>query len=83
MRFLLYCMDDARDLGIEAQDGSWDYERFRQHIEDCPACIRFRELLGGELLNSLDRAFRQKKSGQVNDRPLNLNAPPRAERLEL
>lgn len=57
MKFLLYCDDDPRDLGIEDDQGRWDWDKFREHVEVCPACSRFKSLLGEFLLDRLQAAF--------------------------
>lgn len=69
MRFLLYCNQDPRDLGIEDKEGNWDMSKFREHIKTCPACVEFTLILTKDLLDNLERAFRKKKGGQVNNRP--------------
>ena len=69
MRFLLYCGQRARDLGIEDEHGSWDYERFREHIRICPACGRFNVIFSAHQLDNLERLFEKEKGSQVNDRP--------------
>jgi len=57
MKFILYCDNDPRDLGIEDKDGNWNYDLFREHIEVCPDCSRFKDLLGDYLLEHLGKAF--------------------------
>ncbi|GAI68201.1 unnamed protein product [marine sediment metagenome] len=57
MKFILYCDHNPRDLGIEDKDGNWNYDRFREHIEVCPDCSRFKDLLDGYLLDNLGKAF--------------------------
>ena len=57
MKFLLYCDDDPRDLGIEDAQGKWDWDKFREHVEACPACSRFRYVLGDYLFEHLKDAF--------------------------
>ncbi|MBA7631886.1 hypothetical protein ES703_39423 [subsurface metagenome] len=57
MRFLLYCKHDPRDLGIEDAQGEWDWNKFREHVEVCPDCSRFKYLLGEYLLDNLEKAF--------------------------
>ena len=63
MRFLLYCNQDPRALGIEDAQGNWNYDRFREHIRACPECARFTLILGKYLLDNLERAFKRKMSG--------------------
>jgi len=69
MRFLLYCGKRARDLGIEDEHGSWDYERFREHIRTCPACGRFNVIFSQNQLENLERVFQEEKGSQVNNCP--------------
>ena len=69
MRFLLYCGKSARDVGIENQDGSWNYERFREHIRSCPACGRFNVIFSPGQLDNLERVFEEEKGSQVNNCP--------------
>ena len=69
MRFLLYCGQRARDVGIEDEHGSWDYERFREHIRSCPACGRFNVIFSPDQLDNLKAVFEQEKGSQVNDCP--------------
>jgi len=57
MKFILYCDDDPRDLGIEDAQGNWNYDRFREHVEVCPVCSRFKDVLGEYLLKHLKDAF--------------------------
>ncbi len=57
MKFLLYCDDDPRDLGIEDAQGNWNWVKFREHVEVCPACSRFKDVLGEYLLDNLGKAF--------------------------
>jgi len=57
MKFLLYCKQDPRDLGIEDDQGVWDWNKFREHVEVCPECSRFKYLLGDYLLEHLQDAF--------------------------
>lgn len=57
MKFILYSDNDPRDLGIEDKDGNWNYDLFREHVEVCPACSRFKYLLGDYLLEHLGKAF--------------------------
>jgi len=64
MRFLLYCNQDPRDLGIEDKDGNWDIDKFKEHIRACPACVEFTLILTKDLLDRLERAFKQKKGSQ-------------------
>ena len=83
MRFLLYCGKSARAAGIENQDGSWDYERFREHIRTCPECDRFNKILSPEILDNLERVFQQEKGSQVNDCPQILKPAEKGERTRL
>ena len=57
MKLLLYCDDDPRDLGIENAQGVWDWDKFREHVEVCPACSRFKDVMGDYLLEHLKDAF--------------------------
>jgi len=57
MKFLLYCKNNPRDLGIEDDQGVWDWDKFREHVEVCPECSRFKWLLGDSVLEHLGDAF--------------------------
>lgn len=57
MKFMLYCKNDPRDVGIEDEDGNWDYDKFREHIKTCPECVRFNDLLSPAVLKNLGRIF--------------------------
>lgn len=48
MRFLLYCNKDPRDLGIEDSRGAWDMLKFKEHVQECPDCQRFKVILGND-----------------------------------
>jgi len=83
MRFLLYCGKSARDVGIENQDGSWDYERFREHIGSCPACGRFTVIFSRNQLDNLAELFQREKGSQVNNCPQSLYPPAKGEKETL
>lgn len=34
----LFCGRDAKKLGIENPDGTWDFKEFQRHIQDCDIC---------------------------------------------
>jgi len=58
MKFILYCDNDPRDLGIEDAQGNWHYDKFREHIKTCPECQRFNEILSPDVLRNLGRIFK-------------------------
>lgn len=41
----LHCEQNAKQLGIELEDGSCDMEVFGRHIRECPACKSFAKTL--------------------------------------
>ncbi|MBA7652730.1 hypothetical protein ES703_60569 [subsurface metagenome] len=82
MRFMLYCDRDPKNIGIEDQDGNWDYERFRDHIRDCTACDRFNKIISPEVLDNLERLFKTGKGSQANDCPQILKPPGKGKRTD-
>lgn len=69
MKYMLYCKNNAVDLGIEDHQGNWDMEKFFEHISRCRECSRFINLLGAEALIILVEAYKTRKGGQINNRP--------------
>lgn len=61
MKFLLYCNQDPRALGIEDDQGNCDNARFKAHIQECPHCQYLLDLIGEGLLDLLDDLDRAKK----------------------
>jgi len=80
MRFLLYCNQDPRALGIEDAQGNLNYDLFRKHIDTCPECARFKLVIPKDLLDGLEHEFKKNKGDQLNDRPSNLKSLGQGER---
>ena len=58
MKFILYCCQHPKTLGIEDEQGNWDYDKFREHIKTCPECARFNDILSPDVLRNLGRIFK-------------------------
>jgi len=54
IKFMLYCNNDPRVLGIEDEHGNWNMARFKSHIQTCETCQRFIVLLGIGFFELLD-----------------------------
>jgi hypothetical protein len=80
MKYMLFCRNEPVDLGIEDSKGSWDKEKFVEHIRRCRECSRFIGLRGIEALNTLVEAYKTEKGGHSFDRPQNLNPQERRKR---
>jgi len=57
--YKLVCDGDTKLLGIENQDGSWNYEEFRKHVKECTACKAFAK----SLQNTIKKTLTTKKEG--------------------
>ncbi len=60
MKFLLYCNRDARELGIEDKEGNWNIKKFKEHLDTCKLCSRFRILFGNHLVEEMARLYAKK-----------------------
>ncbi|MBA7661752.1 hypothetical protein ES703_69772 [subsurface metagenome] len=58
MRFILFCKQNPKTLGIEDEQGNWDYDKFREHIKTCPECEKFNHILSDDVLRNLGRIFK-------------------------
>jgi len=61
IKFVLYCDNDPRVLGIEDEYGNWNMAKFKSHIRGCPDCQHFLVLLGIGIFDILDELARLAK----------------------
>jgi len=54
MKFMLYCDNDPRLLGIEDEHGNWNMAKFKSHIKGCGSCQQFLVLFGIGIFALLD-----------------------------
>ena len=65
MGYRMDCGTDPREVGIENEDGSWDFEKFKEHIKGCKLCSDFVDDVLRCMVDAMSR-IKNKDESKIN-----------------
>ncbi len=53
-------------VGIENEEGSWDYEKFKEHIKGCKVCSDFVDGVLSYIVDVISERVKNKDEDEIN-----------------
>jgi len=66
MGYKMLCGIDPREVGIENENGSWDFEKFKEHIKGCKLCSDFVDGVLSCIVDVMSERVKNKSKSKIN-----------------